>query len=222
MDGRRSNRTAQFVFAIAFGILGASAVWYWGVPGPNVLEQNPADKDEDDSKVSTENGLVWNPVAQSYVRALLEGRCVDVIAMTNWMQERLEYVRRTETNPKAEDEARRELCERLSDRRPEENQLTPEGIEDHYLFAPGVEYELFGVDGGRDDLAKPVRARNWIRLRYPNGYRAPKDREGIPIRTVVVGINVSTEDMILKAGVRGTAEIDWDTITTGWTKDRGE
>jgi len=220
VNGHRANKTSHYVFAIAFGVFGAFAVWYWGAPGPNALTPRVSDDSGGPSEQPVGEALRWNPTAESYIRAVVGGRCDDVIEMTNWMQERLEYVRRTE--PESEIEARATLCAALQERRPEGNQLTNEGIADQYLFAPGVKYELVATDAGRIDLSDPVMARNWVQLRFPSGYRAPKDREGVPIRTLRVGINISADEKILKAGVRGTVEIDWESISTGWTKNEGE
>lgn len=157
--------------------------------------------------------------AMRYARALQEGNCDEAIALTFWMRERIE--RAQLENPKRLADIREELCRSLTDRRIEGNRLAEEGMEDQYLLAPGCELTLVGVDKGRDDLERPAASRAWIRVTYPREEGAPLDLAGLPIRSLVAGINTTTDSYVLKAAVVGNLEIPLDSIDTNWNGHRG-
>lgn len=198
-------------------------MWYWGAPSPEDVvtrSEDSAQVAQLDALRSVDAELAWDAAAKAYVDALQAGLCDPVIDRTWWIQERLEYVQRTEGQTAAE-RAYEEQCEELLTRTAEGNQLTNEGIEDKYIFVPGAEIGLLKIDGGRSDLAKPVASRSWIRVTFPTEYRAPRDRAGNAIRRIRVGLNVSSDGYVLKAGVRGNVEIDWESISTAW-KNQGD
>ena len=95
----------------------------------------------------------------------------------------------------------------LSVRTVEGNHIGPEGIEDSYVFAPGARLEVVDVDGGRQDLERPVKQRTWIRVSYPDPLRAPCDGKGGPVEALVAGVNVDDEGLVLKASVIGNLDI---------------
>ena len=116
------------------------------------------------------------------------------------------------------------LRRRSSQRLAEGNRLRPEGIEDQYVFAGGVTVTPVGIDAGRDDLERPVKDRTWVRVTFPDRSTALRDEAGLPIRSLVAGINVSEDGFVLKANVVGNLEIDADSIQTFWrgvSKERG-
>ena len=161
-----------------------------------------------------------NGVAMRYVKALQEGNCDEAIARTLWMNERIEHARLK--NPEQIAEIREELCRSLTDRRIEGNRLAEEGIEDHYVMAPGSRATPVRVDEGRDDLERPTASRVWVEVVYPKRERAPLDLNGVPIRRLVAGINVTADSYVLKASVIGNMEIDLDSISTNWNGNPGE
>ncbi len=161
-----------------------------------------------------------NGAAMRYVQALQEGNCDEAIALILWMQERIERSRLKVPADVAD--IREELCQSLTDRRIEGNQLTEEGIEDQYVFAPGCDVTLVRVDTGRDDLERPVALRAWVDVRYPRQDRAPLSLDGEPIRHLLAGINTTDNSYILKAGVVGNLEIDYESVNTDWNRPPGE
>jgi hypothetical protein len=48
-----------------------------------------------------------------------------------------------------------------------------------------------------------------------------RNQSGIPIRALRVGVNVSTDDCVPKAGVTGNLDIDRKSISHEWDKDEG-
>jgi hypothetical protein len=158
--------------------------------------------------------------ALRYARALQAGRVEQVISMTHWMQERLKRVQLSSSAPEDEETARAELRSDILLRTLEGNRLRPEGVRDKYIFAPGARFEVIGSDkreNGRDDpLTCPVKERTWLRVVYPNAATALRDEMGRPIRSIVVGVNTSPEGYVLKAGVLGNVEIQYDTISLDW------
>jgi len=160
-----------------------------------------------------------NGIAMRYVRALQEGNCDEAIAMTLWMKERIELSRLKQ--PERIADIREELCRSLTDRRIEGNRLAEEGMEDQYVLAPGSQVAVVRVDEGRHDLERPVSSRLWLELTYPRKERAPLDLAGQPIRSLVAGINTTSDSYVLKGSVVGNLEIDFDSIGTDWSTAPG-
>jgi len=145
-----------------------------------------------------------------YARAVRDGDCGEVIALTWWMQERLDFVALEAGTAAARDAEHAVLCARLIHRVFEENVLRPEGVEDQYVFRPGAKFELIGYDEGEDTLAKPVWRREWILVRYTSPAQALRDARGRPLERLRVGVNISEDGYILKAGIVGNLTIDRD------------
>ncbi len=215
MKEDKGKRAKPYIVAILFGVSGALILWYFGAPmqwrgGPekgtafNTGKARPGDGGRD---------------ATRYASAIQSGRCEDVIAMTFWMQERLQYVRMASSSPDEESRERGELCRRTLERTPEGNQLSPEGIEDAYVFTPGARVTVIGADEGHEDLDKPVRERTWLEVQYPAKFSALNDQEGNPIKSLNVGVNISKDGYVLKAGVLGNLDIDFDSVSYRWTSE---
>jgi len=158
--------------------------------------------------------------ATRYALACQENRADEVINMTHWMQECLKRVCRGSDDPAELAAAREQLRRRILSRTLEGNRLRPEGVEDIYVFAPGARIELLFSDtreDARDDeLACPVRERTWLRVTYPDAAVALRDEAGRPVRSIVVGVDVSPDGFIVKAGVFGNVEIDRESIALDW------
>jgi len=163
--------------------------------------------------VSEESSVAWQ-----YARAYQEGNWESVIAMTLWVQDRLDYVRSHEGDEAVIERELLRVQERLGDRSPSGNQLLPEGIEDQYVFSPGAEIEIVGVDKGEGTLERPVAQRTWIRVTFPERSRALRDKANLPIRSLVAGVNVSVENQVLKAGIVGNLDIAREAISYDWPK----
>ena len=151
-----------------------------------------------------------------YARAFQAGDCEPVIAMTDWMQQRLEWVRGHGGAPEAEQAARQELCERIAVRDPAGNRLRREGIEDRYVFLPGASVEVASVDAGRQDLSAETARRVWLRVSYTSPESAPRDEAGRAVSSLLAGVNLSAGGRGLKAGIVGTVEIDDMSISRDW------
>ncbi|MBI5092170.1 MAG: hypothetical protein HZB26_06945 [Candidatus Hydrogenedentes bacterium] len=156
-----------------------------------------------------------NCLALRYARAVQDGNCEIVIPHTHWMRERLKAIL-AGAEKGAEDRVRGELCDKIQYRPAEGNQLRKEGAEDQYVFAPGATFEWVSEDAGRTDLDAPVRRRTWIRVVFPVRSRALSDLKGRPIRSMVVGVNVSVGETVLKASVVGNLEIDYGSFRYDW------
>lgn len=179
-------------------------------------DEDPSEPRADPRQLEREK----NGVSMQYVEALQEGNCDVAIARILWMNERIEQTRLK--NPEQVAEIREELCRSLTDRRIEGNRLAEEGIEDQYVMAPGCSAVPVRVDEGRDDLERPASTRVWVEVTYPRRDRAPVDLEGLPIRRLVAGINMTNDSYVLKASVIGNLEIDFDSISTNWEGIPGE
>jgi len=51
---------------------------------------------------------------------------------------------------------------------------------------------------------------------YPAPTQSLKDENGTPIKWLRVGVNVSADGYVLKAGVIGNLEIDFESISYNW------
>jgi len=192
-------------------------------PGQAIFVARVENPDSGEPAISG-TGWVPNPlpdcIAVRYARALQTRRTDEIIHMTHWMQERLKRVRLSCSVPAREEAAREELRHDILTRTLEGNRLRPEGVEDKYIFAPGARLEVIGSDkrehAHEDPLSCPVKERTWLRVVYPNPITALRDETGRPIRSIVVGVNVSPDGYVLKAGILGNVEIRRDTISLDW------
>lgn len=212
------TKSFQGLFVVAAGI-GLAVLWWLGnsaIPiGADYQSKAEARSQQD------ENGTLLSSVAWRYALAVRDSNCAEVTRMTLWMNERLDRVRAAHGDSEELEAARQALCRQITHRAIEGNQLTAEGVEAQYIFAPGVDLELIGVDKGAPGLKRPVAERSWIRVTYPHRGRALRDDEGRPIRSIVVGINVSQDGYILKAGVIGNLEVDRESIHYSWPGPEG-
>ena len=153
-------------------------------------------------------------VARRYAEAVRDSDWEAVVDRVLWMQERLEQVKQRDGSDAA---GRQELLRRAADRSAEGNRLQLyEGVEDQYLFAPGVELSVLGGDGGEADLERPVARRTWIEVTYPARDRALLGEEKLPIHHLKAGVSVSSDGYVLKAALIGNVEIDVDSIDYRW------
>jgi hypothetical protein len=155
-------------------------------------------------------------LAMRYAVAVQNGNCDVIIPHTEWMRERLKTVLAGGADGEVNDKVRGDLCDKIQKRPSEGNQLRKEGVEDQYVFAPGAVFEWISADSGRTDLETTVKRRTWIRVTFPLRSRALADRTGRPIHSLVVGINVSADDCVVKANVVGNLDIDYGSFKFDW------
>jgi hypothetical protein len=192
------------------GVVWVSGVWrapVEGVPIPPAADDPQPGLDLPDS------------VAMRYARALQDGDADGVMEMTLWIIDRLRHTALGSDDPSQVENARALLRRKLTERTVEGNQLTPQGIEDKYIFAKGASLEAVGLTEGRSDLHVPARICTWIRVTYPHARNALRGDVGAPIRSVTVGIHESEGGLVLKAGIIGNVEIDYDSISYDWDAD---
>ena len=144
-----------------------------------------------------------------YIRALQSREYARTIALTEWMQTRIQ-----QSPPESRPAIEAELLTSLQHRTPAENELRLEGLEDPYLFATGALIKPLATDPGRTDLDQPIHHRTWFEITYPDPATAPLGPTHQRLHTLRAALNISTTGLILKANVIGNAEIDPDTLTT--------
>jgi len=213
----------NFIVACCIGVAAAAVVGWSGLMfGPQdesaaaVAVSNRAAPESRGAEPFAADGI-----ALRYAAAVQEGNDAEVIRMTWWMTERLERVRMATDNEEAWETAYQGLCKQIGEWSVEGSQIRPEGIEDQYIFVPGATFEVAGVDAGRTNLAKEVGERTWIRVTYPVRSRAPRDRAGEAIRRLTVGVNVSRDGYVLKSGVIGNLDIEWESFSYDWPPVEG-
>lgn len=195
---------------------GVFSLWYWGVPsGEHVQRQVEKKKSKEfREQVSAElDPLTAKAIA--YIEAVRDCDCEELVGRTAWMQERLANLAATATEAELREE-RQALCDRVCARDDKGYRLVQEGVRDQYLFFPGMTYKFIGKDSGRDDLAAPVATRAWVEVKFTSPMRCLKDVGGRTISGLTVGINLSADGKVLKAGVLGNAEIQYDSLRYSW------
>lgn len=215
----KESKSIQGLFVLASGMSLAVVCWLGSAAIPVEADHQAQQRGRVRQR---ESQTPLSSVAWRYALAVRENNCAEVVRMTLWMNERLDRVRAAHGNSEELEEARKTLCRQITRRAVEGNQLTPEGVEDQYVFAPGVQLELVGTDEGAEGLKRPVAERSWIRVTYPNRRRALRDHEGQPIRSIEVGVNVSQDGYVLKAGFIGNLDVDRDSIQYSWPRPEGE
>ena len=202
-----------YIVAIGLGVGGLLALLYWGPPNAEyLLRQRQQDADGGAPTARQPVTEQESREALEYAEAVQAGRCNQIIDMTWWMQERLGTIQPGEMR-----KAKENLCEGIINRADEKNLVTPEGVEDQFIFVPGATIEVVGRDRGRMGLAKPTDKRIWMQVRFPVKSTALRDAAGNRIRALVVGINVSEDGSVLKADVLGNLEIDLESFSYDWT-----
>lgn len=207
-----------FAFIAVFVLAGGFSLWYWGAPNASHILEKTRDADGalNTQKIPLAELGDASRRALEYAQSVKNGDCDQVVALTWWMQERLQWISLQAESPEKLKRVRHEMCSTLQDRTDQDNRLSVHGVADQYILVPGVRVEAVDVDSGRSDLAKPVANRTWIRVEFPMESQALRDLEGRPLRSLRAGINVSTDGYVLKAGVIGNLDIDWDSFNYAW------
>ncbi len=205
-----------WVSAAALGSLAAGAFVWSRLHEPAHLDvENPKAGEADQS--GTESGYeIERTTAMQYAVAVQQGQTDTAIRLSLWMQDRLAHVRLTSSDEADLQAAVKELKQELTRRPIEGNQLRSEGIEDQYVFRPGAKIEPAGTDEGRTTLERQVARRVWFNVEYPRETIALADRGGHPIRSLRVGVNISEDGHVLKAGVIGNLDIKHNSISYNW------
>ncbi len=214
-------KARNWLAAIIVGALAGAACWYIVVSerAKRSLLEPQRSGAESDSGVA----FADDSIAMRYAAAVQDGNCDEIIRLTLWMRDRLNYVRfETGGDQASVDEARTELCDDVQTRRVEGNRIALAGIDDQYIFVPGAAIEAVSAGPGRSDLAKPVNKALRVRVTYPLASRAPKSESGASIRSLEASIYVSSDGYVLKAGVVGNLDIDWDSFAFDWPSERGD
>jgi hypothetical protein len=210
------NRGQRFFYALLIGGLAGAVV---GLCIKLILNPESGGGGETKGKPTTEDtevaSVVRDSVAWQYANAYQEGDWARVVDLTLWMDERMAFVAERGTVAEVAEE-REALIEDISCRSIDDNNLRDAGVADQYIFIPGARLEYVTDDEGRSDLAAEVARRTWFNVVYPSREKALLDREGLPIRSLYAGVNVSVAGRVLKAGVIGNLDIDWDSIKYDW------
>ncbi len=231
------------LIVLAAGITGGAATGWMlvrasfpltGTPEPDkkvspfaqapLLQLMAGKKTDDAHKGATKKGLdaSLNALAMQYALAVQNRDCEEVIRLTQWMNERLTQVKSESGDLAVYEAAKEALYKRITEWDIEENQLSQEGLDDSYIFAPGATFEIIGQDTvPQEDYEQPVGGRTWLRVTYPGKQRAPRDGNGQPINCMQVGVVVSTNGKILKAGIKGNIQINYNSVSTQWEPSEG-
>lgn len=201
-----AQQQRAIIVALVFAALGGLALWYWGAPNQELL--NPRESDVEDPLSNLPAARAeFQEIAERYIAGIRDGNCAQVIDLTWWMQERLRRNAESAT-PQPSQVVRDELCASIQRDDPDGFKLSVEGIDDQYVLTPGIEYTIIGADEGAANLAKLPAERVWAEIRYRADESTPRDENDRAIRVLRVGINISADGYVLKAGIRGNLDID--------------
>ncbi|PCJ67068.1 MAG: hypothetical protein COA73_00170 [Candidatus Hydrogenedentota bacterium] len=215
MNKKSAEEIRNLVLVISFALFGLFSFYYWGSPTQKIKESVQLKKEE------SQKGEDWSellqraqqrPIAESYIQAYQTGNCAEITRLTWWMQERLLFLQ-GQTLPESEvAKAMQEFCAGIQRDHTTAHLLTVEGIADQYLLTPQCTIQILGADRGIEGLAKPTSERVWVRVNYPNQAIALRDGNSKPIKSLVIGLNISHDGYILKSGIRGNIDVDLDRI----------
>jgi len=217
--GKRPRNKAGVSIAVIllFAAFGVFSMFYWGPPNQGFIEKQEEFRQTPDAaakkRVEAENSEAAK-IALLYVSAVQTAVCARAIDLTWWMQERLQFA--AENSPDGVSAVRQELCDGITKRVRGGNQLRSEGVEDQYVFTPMAKVEVAALEPGRQDLSKASMGRVWLEVSYPVPTQALEDDNGTPIKSLRVGVSMSNDGYVLKAGAIGNLEIDFDSISYNW------
>ena len=209
MDKKSSKGFLPYIVVISVTIVGVVSLLYYGPPTKEYMELQKLNQIE--TKIAlhpTDNAFH----VDSYIKAIQTRDCEYILRVTWWMQERLRNELAKGASQTELDSIRQEMCNSTFQLENSDYLLSLEGPLDGALFPQGVEWKVLGADAGIGSLAKPVSERIWVELSYsavPNG---PKTNTGIPLKSVIAGINISTDQYILKGDIRGNWNIDQESL----------
>lgn len=220
MNDTQQKRYVQSAILFILLFSGVASIWYWGPPSSKFFtaqELNQKDvvlpeySDEQALRASTQNHLI-----QRYVTAYQTRNCAEVAKCTLWVQDRIRAINGESKDTDVRETMRFELCGQLFSREDGADRISILGIDDRYLIPVTARFAIEGADSGRSDLGAPVLERVWCMFTYSDPVTAPKDEDGAPIQSLRAGVNVSTQNLILKGSVRGNWEIDFNSISMQW------
>jgi hypothetical protein len=215
VNKKRAEEMRNLVLVISFALFGVFSFYYWGSPTQKIKESIQLNKESSDTDEHLSEALHparYRSIAESYIRAFQAENCAEITRLTWWMQERLLFLQEQTLDETERTRALEEMCTEVRRDRTAPHLLTVEGIADQYVLTPQSTFDILGADQSTDKLAKPAAERVWVRVSYPNKAVALKDGKTNPIKSLVIGIHISTDEYILKAGIRGNIEIDLERI----------
>jgi len=193
------------VSAISMGVIGVGSLLYFGSPNKEYLDKQKLNQKE----TKIELRPAKNPFhVDSYIEAIQTRDCDYILRVTWWMQERLRNAQADDRSRTDLDRIKQEMCDSMFQLEKNDYSLSLVGLVDGALFPQGVEWKILGADAGIDSLAKPVLERIWIELTYSGVPNGPKTSQGIPLKSMIAGINISEDQYILKGDIRGNWNID--------------
>ncbi len=219
MRGKRPrNRPGLSLAAVLlFAAFGVFSMFYWGPPNQNFIQKQEEFRQTPAANAAKRGEAEHSKAAKialQYVSAVQTAVCSRSIDLTWWMQERLQFA--SENSRDGVSAVRQELCDEITVRVKGANRLRSEGVEDQYVFAPMTKVKVTALEPGRQDLSKPSMGLVWLEVSYPVPTQALKDDNGTPIKSLRVGVSLSNDGYILKAGTIGNLEIDFDSISYNW------
>jgi hypothetical protein len=198
-----------YVIVISISIAGVASLLYFGPPTQKYFDLQKLNQSE--TKIvlhPTENAFH----VDSYIKALQTRDCEYIIRVTWWMQERLRNELAKGTSQKDLDSIKLDMCNSMFQLENSDYLLSLEGLVDGALFPQGVEWKVLGADAGINTLSKPVLERIWVELTYSGVPNGPKTNGGIPLKSIVAGVNISKDQYILKGDIRGNWNIDQESL----------
>jgi hypothetical protein len=209
VDKKSSKDFLPYIVVISIAIAGVVSLLYYGPPTREYLEIQKLNQIE--TKIAlhpTENAFH----VDSYIKAIQERDCEYIVRVTWWMQERLRNELANGASQTELESTQQEMCNSLFQPEKSEYFLSLEGLVDGALFPQGVEWKILGADAGIKTLSKPVLERIWVELTYSGVPNGPKTSQGVPLKSIIAGINISKDEYVLKGDIRGNWNIDQESL----------
>lgn len=217
---KKSQKLGPIILVSVMALLGAVAIIKLGPPSSVYLDGQNLNSSQEDAQSGLDpiRDSTRDKLVKQYVLAYQSKNCDEVIQLTWWIQERMAHIEsQYEGNAEQIALEQSQLCEELFEHNPDQSSINILGLHDQSLMGPISTIKIIGADSGRDDLDKPVVERVWVEFVYSNPQTAPRTQNGLSsIHSLIAGVNISQDNLILKGSSRGNWEIDLTSISTKW------
>ncbi|MGC8738711.1 MAG: hypothetical protein ACP5UA_08715, partial [Candidatus Hydrogenedens sp.] len=139
-----------------------------------------------------------------------------------WIQDRLRYNGKINNGDQQKIEKEKErIAKEINSRDINKNYLTPEGVEDKYIFTPEAKITIVGIDDIGPFIDKRIKEMVWVNVEYPKPAKALRNEKQIPIKSLVCALSTNNNGKIIKSSIIGNAKIDFSSIKL-WYSMKGE
>lgn len=155
----------------------------------------------------------------TYIRAYQNGNYEQIIQQTLWIQDRIQFLREIEN--KNDDEIQQEIkriVEQLKEKDINENFLTPNGVDDKYLFSSDSTIKVIDIQKNNTEEEDPrIKEKYYLKIEYHKPSTALRNEKQIPIQSLIAVISITENGKVVKTNIKGNAQIIANSIKVWYT-----